>query len=76
VVPGADPHGQRARAGRGRRHLEQLAYRLSRGWRENSAPHCEAQSEEAIHLATQRKNGLLRFARNDEIQVRVHDPAD
>jgi hypothetical protein len=25
--------------------------------------HCER--SEAIHLATQRKNGLLRFARND-----------
>jgi hypothetical protein len=27
--------------------------------------HCER--SEAIHLAAQRKNGLLRFARNDEL---------
>jgi hypothetical protein len=27
--------------------------------------HCEERSDEAIHLTEQRKNGLLRFARND-----------
>jgi hypothetical protein len=27
--------------------------------------HCEERSDEAIHVAAQRKNGLLRFARND-----------
>ena len=27
--------------------------------------HCEERSDEAIHLAQKRKNGLLRFARND-----------
>ena len=27
--------------------------------------HCEERSDEAIHRAAKRKNGLLRFARND-----------
>src|SRR5229473_1131331 len=36
--------------------------------------HCER--SEAIHRAAQRKNGLLRFARNDvELQTRLHDLA-
>jgi len=36
--------------------------------------HCER--SEAIHLAAQRKNGLLRFARNDvELQTRLRDLA-
>ena len=30
--------------------------------------HCEERSDEAIHGATQSKNGLLRFARNDGVQ--------
>jgi hypothetical protein len=38
--------------------------------RENAKPYVELEQRhcersEAIHLATQRKNGLLRFARND-----------
>jgi hypothetical protein len=31
----------------------------------HSLRHCEEQSDEAIHPTAKRKNGLLRFARND-----------
>jgi hypothetical protein len=36
---------------------------IAKSYVELEQRHCER--SEAIHLATQRKNGLLRFARND-----------
>jgi hypothetical protein len=37
----------------------------SSGAAPNGHRHCEERSDEAIHLAAQRKNGLLRSAHND-----------
>ncbi len=39
------------------------------GLRRLSPRHCEERSDEAIHPAAERKNGLLRFARNDGVNL-------
>jgi len=36
--------------------------------------HCEEQSDEAIHSSFARRDGLLRFARNDVLKMR-HTPS-